>query len=154
MLPEDDPNVFFELFVEWMYFQKFTFNGTDTCIRAWSFGDQTDAEEFRDYAMHLLYRRFIPSKTDRVRVYGVRASQVRLSCNHSHPRSHLWQFFIAFLVAYWDPEEKRVEITKDTKEVWDQAWSENPKFRDELYFQIGTKDKAERISLPYQDKSD
>ncbi|KAF2445178.1 hypothetical protein P171DRAFT_341148, partial [Karstenula rhodostoma CBS 690.94] len=126
----------FEMFVEFMYFGRYTYKDDLTdhlrlrdSAKAWILGDYFDAVEFKNFAIRNLHDVYMsPGSGGRPKT-GIGPKMVDYCYSQTASGSPLSQLVLAFLVQNWHDSDI---IHYDGGGSWELVWAQHPTLRDEL----------------------
>lgn len=122
-LPDMDPKIF-ALFVEWMYYGRYTpprllpFSSPTTPVDAevWILGDALLCTPLKNYAMKALY-----SQMTSLYFMPITADMVRFVLDNSTVGSALSRLYLDYMMQYWDDNHR----VSGSVEDWDELFQEH-----------------------------
>jgi hypothetical protein len=129
----------FEMFVEFMYFDRYTYKDDLTdylrvrdSAKAWVLGDYIDAVGFKNFAIRNLYNIYMPSGIDANPKTGIGPEMVDYCCSRTLPNSHLSELVKVFLIHNWHSVALiRYDYPTDS---WNAIWDRHAEFRNDLLY--------------------
>ena len=149
-LEDFEPGVF-ELFVEFMYFGRYTYRDNlrdklrvRDAAKAWVLGDYLGAVEFTNLAMKNMYDIYFPSNAQQPKS-GIGPQLVEYCCEKSSTDSKLFGFISNALVYYWHHIEV-VICDNVNRKHWDSLWMLYPALTSDLLFYTNQNEDGRRMS--------
>lgn len=138
-LPEDDPTLF-GLFVEWMYYGSYDSLSphSSTDAKCWVLGDKLLCSEFKNYALSRLYDQHIAASFGRAVPYN----DVQYAWDNTAPAAKLRQFYVDFVIQYFENPSKLLGTTGD----WDELLQNHSDIRI-LLLQNFRHDPSKRMQI-------
>jgi hypothetical protein len=150
-LEDFEPDTF-KLFVEYMYFGRYTYRDNlrdkvrvRDAAKAWVLGDYLGAVEFTNFAMKNLYDIYFPPN-DQQPKSGIGPELVEYCCEKSSIDSTLYCLIKDALIYYWSNIEVVVNDTVNRKH-WDSLWRLHPGLASDLLFYTNQDDECRRSNV-------
>ncbi|ORY14295.1 hypothetical protein BCR34DRAFT_646687 [Clohesyomyces aquaticus] len=135
----------FNLFFEWLYYERYGVPSTDQKTRgasvhaaAWVLGDKLKGMDFKNYAMSRLYFEH-DGRVGAGQKFPIMPLDVSLACSNSLSGSSLRRFYFDILAAHFDDLQKVAGLTEE----WDKIMAVHTDARASFLHSMTT-DKAMR----------